>query len=77
MSMMLLVHGKSTLKWQGNHEISDFDLARLGDVLRSGAETEHTGYVIIKSHSNILPVTHQVAGLSQDRWHGRHRLRPY
>ncbi len=40
------------LKWQGNHEISDFDLDRLGAVLRSEAETEHTGYVIVKSHAN-------------------------
>ena len=35
------------LKWQGNHEISDFDLERLGAVQRSEAETEHTGYVIV------------------------------
>ena len=40
------------LKWQSNHEISDFDLDRLGAVLRSEAETDHTGYVIVKSHAN-------------------------
>ena len=40
------------LKWQGKHEISDFDLERLGAVQRSEAETEHTGYVIVKSHTN-------------------------
>jgi len=40
------------LKWQGNHEISDFDLDRLGAVLRSEAETDHTGCVIVKSHAN-------------------------
>lgn len=40
------------LNWQGNHEISDFDLERLGAVLGSEAETEHTGYVIVKSHVN-------------------------
>jgi hypothetical protein len=40
------------LKWQGNHEISDFDLDRLGAVLRSEAETDHTGYVIVKSHAH-------------------------
>jgi hypothetical protein len=40
------------LKWQGNHEISDFDLERLGVVQRSEAETEHTGYVIVKSRAN-------------------------
>jgi hypothetical protein len=38
-----------------NHEISDFDLDRLGAVLRSEAETDHNGYVIVKSdaHQNI------------------------
>ena len=49
------------LKRQGNREISDFDLDRLGAVQRSEAETEHTGYVIVKSHANpnigVLPVT--------------------
>ena len=48
------------LKWQGNHEISDFDLDRLGAVQRSEAETEHTGYVIVKygpiNRSLHLPV---------------------
>jgi hypothetical protein len=39
------------LKWQGNHDISDFDLDRLGAVLRSGAGTEHTGYMIVKSYA--------------------------
>ena len=36
-----------SLKWQGNHDISDFELDRIGAVVRSGAETEHTGYVIV------------------------------
>ena len=40
------------LKWQGKHEISDFDLERLGAVQRSEAETEHTGYEIVKSRAN-------------------------
>jgi len=40
------------LKWQGDHEISDFGLERLGVVQRSEAETGHTGYVIVKSHVN-------------------------
>ena len=40
------------LKWQGNHEISHSDLERLGAVQRSEAETEHTGYVIVKSRTN-------------------------
>ena len=40
------------LKWQSDHEISDFGLERLGVVQRSEAETGHTGYVIVKSHVN-------------------------
>ena len=40
------------MKCQGNHEILDFDLDRLGAVQRSEAETDHTGYVIVKSHTN-------------------------
>jgi hypothetical protein len=35
-----------------NHEISDFDLERLGAVLRSEAETDYNGYVIVKSHAH-------------------------
>jgi hypothetical protein len=40
------------LKWQGHHEISDFDLDRLGSVVGSEAETGNNGYVIVKSHAN-------------------------
>ena len=40
------------LKWQGNQKIADFDLDHLGAIQRSEAETEHTGYVIVKSHAN-------------------------
>ena len=40
------------LKWQGKHEISDFDLDRIGTVLGFETETEHSGYVIVKSSTN-------------------------
>jgi hypothetical protein len=40
------------LKWQGHHEISDFDLDRLGAVQSAKAETDHSGYVIVKSNTN-------------------------
>jgi len=34
------------LRWEGNHQISDFDLDRIGKVLNSEDETEHTGWVL-------------------------------
>ena len=37
------------LRWKGNHDISDFDLDFLGDVVRCEAETENTGWVIVRS----------------------------
>lgn len=40
------------LKWQGDHDISDFDLDRFGTVMGCETETEHTGYVIVKSSTN-------------------------
>jgi hypothetical protein len=40
------------LKWQGDHAISDFDLERMGQVVRFEGETEHSGYVIVKSSTN-------------------------
>ena len=40
------------LKWQGEHEISDFALDRIGAVLRFETETKHTGYVIVKSSTS-------------------------
>ena len=38
------------LRWKGNHDISDFDLNILGDVVRCEAETENTGWVIVRSY---------------------------
>ena len=37
------------LRWKGNHDIADFDLDFLGEVVRSEAETENTGWVIVRS----------------------------
>src|SRR5260370_22788919 len=36
------------LKWPGEHDISAFDLDRLGRVVHCEAETEDTGWVIIE-----------------------------
>jgi hypothetical protein len=45
------------LRWQGNHEISAFDLDRLGKVLHYETETEDSGWVIIEPDNrlNIYP----------------------
>jgi hypothetical protein len=43
------------LKWKGNHEISDFDLAWFGKVLHSEAETENAGWVIIEHPRFVQP----------------------
>ena len=36
------------LRWQGNHEIFDFNLDRLGKVVACATETENTGWVMIE-----------------------------
>jgi len=36
------------LKWKGNHDISIFDLERLGKVLHCESDTESTGWVLIR-----------------------------
>ena len=51
------------LKWQGNHEISDFNLDSLGTVLDCEAETENTGWATVSS-SHILDNS-SMAPLSQ------------
>lgn len=51
------------LKWKGNHQISDFDLDRLGEVLNCETETENTGWVIVRSSYLLNNLT--VAPLSQ------------
>jgi hypothetical protein len=37
------------VKWKGNHEISDFNFVRFGEVLSSESETENTGWVVVRS----------------------------
>src|SRR5258708_33478620 len=41
------------LKWQGNHEISAFDLDRLGKVVHCETETEDTGWGIIEPYDRL------------------------
>jgi hypothetical protein len=41
------------LKWQGNHDISAFDLGRLGKVVHYENETEGTGWVIIEPYNRL------------------------
>ena len=36
------------LRWDGNYQISDFDLDRLGSVLNSEGETDHSGWAIVE-----------------------------
>lgn len=36
------------LRWEGHHQISDFDLFKLGRVLNSEDETEHSGWAIVE-----------------------------
>ncbi len=36
------------LRWEGNHQISDFDLDKLGEVLNSEGETEHSGWALVE-----------------------------
>ena len=36
------------LRWDGNHQISDFDLDRLGKVLNSEVETDHSGWALVE-----------------------------
>jgi hypothetical protein len=51
------------VKWKGNHQIADFELDRLGEVLNCETETENTGWVIVKSSYVLNNLT--VAPLSQ------------
>ena len=44
------------LKWKGRHEILDFDLDHLGDVIGCGTETEKAGWVIVRFlHDERIP----------------------
>lgn len=41
------------LKWEGNHDLSAFDLDRLGEVVHSEAETQNSGWVIIEPYNRL------------------------
>jgi hypothetical protein len=43
------------LKWPGNHDIYDFDLGQLGNVVNCAAETENTGWVIVERSRLVTP----------------------
>jgi len=36
------------LRWEGKHQISDFALDKLGRVLNSEDETDHSGWVLVE-----------------------------
>lgn len=36
------------LRWDGNHQISDFALDKLGNVMNSEGEAEHSGWAIVE-----------------------------
>ena len=50
-----------SLKWQGNHNIADFDLERFGKVLSLQDETENTGWAIIERPFRAL-IAHTLPG---------------
>jgi hypothetical protein len=41
------------LRWLGNHEIFEFELDRLGEVVNCATETAETGWVMIE-HSGLV-----------------------
>ena len=43
------------LKWHGDHDISAFDLDRLGQVLHYENESENTGWALIKPSRLVSP----------------------
>jgi hypothetical protein len=50
-----------SLQWQGDHDISDFDLQLLGKVLRTHDETENTGWAIIERRFHMR-IAHPLPG---------------
>ena len=50
-----------SLKWQGNHDIADFDLERFGKVLSFQDETENTGWAVIERPFGTV-IAHAVPG---------------
>src|SRR5215469_14802043 len=43
------------LKWEGDHDISAFDLGSLGEVLHCENESENTGWAIIRPSHLVSP----------------------
>jgi hypothetical protein len=43
------------IKWQGKHDLADFDVDRLGKVVSSDIDTEHTGWAIIEPRRTVKP----------------------
>ena len=43
------------LKWQGNHEIEDFNLNRLGKVVNCATESQNAGWVIVEHTRGLEP----------------------
>ena len=41
------------LRWEGNHQISDFNLDKLGRVLDCEDEFEHGGWVLVERPVNV------------------------
>src|SRR5258706_1733109 len=41
------------LKWPDKHEVTDFKLDQLGELVSCETETDQTGWVIVKSRGNI------------------------
>lgn len=37
-----------SLRWEGNHQISEFYLDKLGEALNSENETEHSGWALVE-----------------------------
>jgi hypothetical protein len=62
-----------SLQWQGNYDISDFELQRLGKILMIQDETPNTGWAIIEC-SFTVPIAHSLPGSAIAEW--RHALSP-
>ena len=56
-----------SLQWEGDHDISDFDLQRFGKVLQVQDETEHTGWAIIERRFHARIAHHYLGGRSMNQ----------
>jgi hypothetical protein len=53
----ILDYVRFNLRWKGIHDISDFDFDLLGEVVNYEAETENTGWVIVRSSHFLNDLT--------------------